>query len=120
MTDVADFVDWRELAACLTENPDLFFPISGTAHGLLQALRAKAVCSSCPVRQRCLDYALDTRQAYGIWGGLGEDERMSLRAALRRGELGRARRWPSFADQTVDGKHDQTRHRRNVSPPHRG
>jgi WhiB family transcriptional regulator, redox-sensing transcriptional regulator len=120
MSDVADFVDWRELAACLSENPELFFPMSGTARGLRQARRAKAVCGSCPVRQRCLDYALDTRQAYGIWGGLGEDERVSLRAALGRGEPGRARGWPGSAARAVDGKRERTRRWRNVLPPHRG
>jgi WhiB family transcriptional regulator, redox-sensing transcriptional regulator len=120
MSDVADFVDWRELAACLAESPELFFPISGTARGLRQAVRAKAVCSSCPVRQRCLDYALDTRQSHGIWGGLGEEERLSLRAALGRGELGRGGTWPRFAARAIDGERDQTRHRPNVLPPHRG
>lgn len=102
MTDVADFNDWRELAACLSENPELFFPTSGTARGLLQVFRAKAVCIGCPVRQRCLDYALDTRQAYGIWGGLSEDERRSLQAALRRRDLSRARTWPEFAERVAE------------------
>jgi len=120
MSDVADFADWRELAACVSENPELFFPISGTARGLGQARRAKAVCGSCPVRQRCLDYALDTRQAYGIWGGLGEDERVSLRAALGRGEPGRAGGWPGSAERAVDCTRERTRLRRNVLPPHRG
>lgn len=117
-TDVADFADWRELAACLSENPELFFPISGTGRGLLQAVRAKAVCGGCPVRQRCLDYALDTRQAYGIWGGLGEEERVSVRAALSRRDRGQAR--PRFADRAADCNRDQTRHQPDVSPPHRG
>ncbi len=30
---------------------------------------AKAVCADCDVRQLCLDYALATRQAHGVWGG---------------------------------------------------
>jgi WhiB family redox-sensing transcriptional regulator len=40
---------------------------------------AKRVCAGCPVRVPCLDYALTTRQEWGIWGGLTEDERERLR-----------------------------------------
>ena len=40
---------------------------------------AKAICSGCPVRQECLDYALDSRQAYGIWGGKTPTERRRMK-----------------------------------------
>jgi WhiB family redox-sensing transcriptional regulator len=102
MSAVADHVDWRELAACLSEDPELFFPISGTGRGLLQAFRAKAVCLRCAVRQRCLDYALDTHEAYGIWGGLSENERHVLYVAVASGELGRAGEWPGFTERMVE------------------
>jgi WhiB family redox-sensing transcriptional regulator len=39
---------------------------------------AKEVCASCPVRQSCLAFALDSRQGYGIWGGYDEEERRLL------------------------------------------
>ena len=39
---------------------------------------AKAICAGCPVRDACLAYALDTGEAYGVWGGLSEDERRAL------------------------------------------
>lgn len=95
MSDVAESLDWRELAACQPEDPELFFPISGTGLGQLQTARAKAVCRGCPARQPCLDYALDTRQAHGIWGGLSETERQDLHAAHTRGQLGWATSWPA-------------------------
>ena len=41
--------------------------------------RAKQVCQGCPVRLRCLEHAVDTDERYGIWGGLDQDERRSLR-----------------------------------------
>jgi WhiB family redox-sensing transcriptional regulator len=41
--------------------------------------RAKAICRTCPVREPCLEYALRIREAHGIWGGLNEIERKSLR-----------------------------------------
>ena len=73
--------DWMTKAACLDEDPDLFFPVGTTGISLAQVAEAKAVCAWCPVRGRCLDYALSIPSAAGIWGGLDEDER---RVLLRR------------------------------------
>ncbi|GGJ29609.1 WhiB family transcriptional regulator [Streptomyces brasiliensis] len=67
--------DWRDLAACRDEDPDLFFPISDTGRSLAQTRRAKSVCHRCPVREPCLRWALRTGQAAGIWGGTTEAER---------------------------------------------
>ena len=43
--------------------------------------RAKLICSTCAVREPCLDYAVETREPHGIWGGLNEHERRELLAA---------------------------------------
>ena len=40
--------------------------------------KAKAICARCPVRDACLAYALDTGEAFGVWGGLTEDERRAM------------------------------------------
>ncbi|XKK60924.1 WhiB family transcriptional regulator [Streptomyces sp. ARC32] len=78
--------NWRELAACRTEDPDLFFPIGTTGPAALQTEQAKAVCRTCPVREQCLRWALDTGQTLGVWGGTSELERRALkrREAVRR------------------------------------
>ena len=76
-------MDWRHKAACLDENPELFFPIGTTGRAVEQAERAKAVCRTCPVTTPCLQWALETRQDAGIWGGLTEDERRVLRRTRR-------------------------------------
>jgi WhiB family transcriptional regulator, redox-sensing transcriptional regulator len=70
-----DGTPWEELAACRGADPELFFPVSSTGPSLVQIREAKAICAACPVRQPCLAYALDTRQEFGIWGGLDEQER---------------------------------------------
>lgn len=36
---------------------------------------AKVTCKQCPVRSECAQYAWDTRQEWGIWGGIDEWER---------------------------------------------
>jgi WhiB family redox-sensing transcriptional regulator len=77
--------DWRHGAACLHEDPELFFPIGNTDPALQWADEAKAVCNRCPVMQDCLAWALETRQEHGVWGGMSEGERRSeLRRAARR------------------------------------
>lgn len=73
---VGDHADggWRERAACRGLGPDLFFTERGTA-----TKDAKAVCEGCPVREDCLEFALDTVQLFGVWGGKSEAERRRLR-----------------------------------------
>jgi WhiB family redox-sensing transcriptional regulator len=66
---------WVSRAACAGRDPEAFFPKKG---GSTQF--PKSVCRRCPVRQKCLDYALDNREQFGIWGGLSERERRRLRA----------------------------------------
>ncbi len=43
--------------------------------------RAKTICSACPVRARCLAFAFEHDEAYGVWGGLNPEERRALAAA---------------------------------------
>ncbi len=77
-------MDWRHRAACLTEDPELFFPIGNTGPALQQIEEAKAVCHRCEVAAVCLKWALDTGQDAGVWGGLSEDERRSLKRRTAR------------------------------------
>ena len=77
-------MDWRDRAACLTVDPELFFPVGNTGPAVEQIGRAKAVCSRCPVTEYCLQYALDTNQDSGVWGGLSEDERRALKRRAAR------------------------------------
>lgn len=72
---------WRESAACRSADPELFFPASPAGTPADQAEIAKGVCARCPVRRECLRFALATRQAYGVWGGMSEQERRTARQA---------------------------------------
>lgn len=77
----ADY-SWRTRAICRDTDPDLFFPVGTTGHALVQIDRAKQVCSECPVRVECLEFALETNQDSGIWGGTSEEERRALRRQM--------------------------------------
>jgi WhiB family redox-sensing transcriptional regulator len=72
-------MDWRHLAACREEDPELFFPIGTTGPALLQIEQAKAVCQDCSVIGDCLSWALESGQDSGVWGGLAEEERFALK-----------------------------------------
>ncbi len=85
-----DRESWRESAACREADPELFFPVSSTGLSAGQIRRAKDLCARCPVRPQCLTYALDTGQAFGVWGGLDEEERRRLRRGWRESRAGDA------------------------------
>jgi WhiB family redox-sensing transcriptional regulator len=81
-------MDWRHRALCRDEDPELFFPIGNSGPALLQIEEAKTVCRRCPVEEMCLQWALESGQDAGVWGGMSEDERRALK---RRGARQRAR-----------------------------
>ena len=69
---------WQVKAACRGPHAAVFFPPSQFERKderVERELRAKLICSQCPVRHPCLDYALRIREPHGIWGGLNELER---------------------------------------------
>jgi WhiB family transcriptional regulator, redox-sensing transcriptional regulator len=56
---------------------ELFF--SGVPEDILYS---KKICAQCPIQEECLDYALDTNQNVGVWGGMSENERKKLRRKI--------------------------------------
>lgn len=74
---------WRDQAACRNADAELFFPAGHTDAAIDRIRAAKAVCRTCPVQKPCLQFALDTNQEAGVWGGKDEDERRRLRKEWR-------------------------------------
>jgi WhiB family redox-sensing transcriptional regulator len=70
---------WRNRSACRDTDPELFFPIGTTGAAVEQITVAKSLCARCTVRAECLEFAFETQQESGVWGGLTEDERRKLR-----------------------------------------
>ena len=64
---------WQAEALCAQTDPEAFFPEKGRLH---RDAKGYAVC---PVREECLQYAMDNDERFGIWGGLSERERRRLR-----------------------------------------
>ncbi|MET8944992.1 WhiB family transcriptional regulator [Streptomyces sp. NPDC004542] len=71
-------MEWLRAAACVGEDPELFFPVGTTGPALRDAAAAKRVCARCPVTSPCLAYALAYGRTSGVWGGTCEEERDAL------------------------------------------
>ncbi|SEM17120.1 WhiB family transcriptional regulator, redox-sensing transcriptional regulator [Blastococcus sp. DSM 46786] len=69
---------WRLDALCAETDPEAFFPEKGGS-----TRDAKRVCTGCPVRAECLEFALANDERFGIWGGLSERERRRVRLQRR-------------------------------------
>ncbi|MFH9823062.1 WhiB family transcriptional regulator [Streptomyces bobili] len=94
--------DWRDLAACRDEDPELFFPKGSEGPWILTIEQAKAVCQSCPVADACRAFALNTRPSHGIFGGLTQQERANAqRAANRKRQPRAARTFRSVFDEST-------------------
>ncbi len=92
MTATASATNWRAAAACLSADPDLFFPISSIGPAEQQIARAKTICAGCRVRRECLEFALAHDQVYGIWGGTTREERQRDRRRKRRAAAAASKR----------------------------
>ncbi len=60
----------RSLAKCIGIKSEMFF--SEIAD---EQLEAKEHCQNCTIRPACLEYALETGEKYGVWGGMTPKER---------------------------------------------
>jgi WhiB family redox-sensing transcriptional regulator len=80
-----DATDWRAASACLSADPELFFPMPRGAQSERQTRAALQVCAGCAVRQQCLEFAMRAPEMNGIWGGTTPEERTrARRRAMRR------------------------------------
>ncbi|MHB8339884.1 MAG: WhiB family transcriptional regulator [Mycobacteriales bacterium] len=79
---VTELWDWQLAAACRGAGSEVFFHPEGERGPTRRAreLAAKAFCARCPVIRDCARHALACREPYGVWGGLGENEREQLLA----------------------------------------
>ena len=75
---------WMACGNCADQPPTTFFPSDGVGVEI-----ARRICATCPVKEPCLEYALEQRIDHGVWGGCSERERR--RILKRRRDLAPAR-----------------------------
>lgn len=87
---LAEFVDaGGDARPCQNKDPEDYFPLigskpaeTGSKRYIQEQDRARRLCAGCPVLAECRELALRTRGGrHGVWGGLSEWERTSIRAA---------------------------------------
>lgn len=76
-----DATTWQEKALCVGADPEWWFPahngprvrlstpMARTSQAGQDNLKALRICESCPVKHECAQFARDTNQKWGIWGG---------------------------------------------------
>jgi len=70
---ILDERPWAVYSACRDADPELFF-----AKTRADERAALAVCSTCPVVEECLEFSLETRERFGVWGGTHERDRRKM------------------------------------------
>ena len=77
--------NWMEHGGCsnAAQSPDWWWPEKADpeADNTRMALE---ICGKCPVRDLCLDYAIQHNERHGIWGGLLPAGRDAMAASRRR------------------------------------
>ena len=74
MSPIPPHPDWMQHGGCVDLPCSWWYPAPHE-----NALRAKSICATCPVRETCLDHALKNGEALGIWGGKSARERKRLK-----------------------------------------
>ena len=77
---IFDHWEWQSEGACYKMPSDVFFHPEFERGDLRRSREenAKSICAKCDVVDRCGSFALATKEAYGIWGGLSEDDRAQI------------------------------------------
>lgn len=72
--------EWRLQARCRNADPALFFHPDGERgrQRVERQQRARRVCAECAVSSQCRECSIWFQEAFGIWGGLTEEERSRL------------------------------------------
>jgi len=76
--------DWLDDAACKGSESEIWFlEANHKAEDEWKIFAAKEICATCPVREPCLEHAIEYRE-WGIWGGTTDQERKRIRMHRRR------------------------------------
>lgn len=90
---------WSQRAACNGLATEKLFPNSDVK----QRVIANEVCRGCPVQMECLNFALVTKEEFGVWGGATEIQRSNMLSKLREHHRSIYRDW---SEEIVNEIHD--------------
>ena len=64
---------WQDKAECKNYPPAIFYPEDSVGVDA-----ARQICMMCEVQADCLEYALENKELFGVWGGTSERERRRI------------------------------------------
>jgi WhiB family redox-sensing transcriptional regulator len=79
-------LSWLDYANCKGVDQSVFF-LEGHAppqESRQRVIEAKSYCNACSVKQECLQYAMDSKEKHGIYGGATPVERLSMRNSAKK------------------------------------
>lgn len=81
-----DFWSWRDQGACIDHEAQ-FYSAEDEPKGERRRKeeRAKSICADCSVLNTCKQFALESGELYGVWGGMTESERHAIAGRARTG-----------------------------------
>lgn len=79
-----DVRGWLSEAACVDEDPELFFPLAERESDP-QVAAARGVCRRCRVLSACRSWALEHGEDAGIWGATTAAQRRAMSRHPRSG-----------------------------------
>lgn len=74
MTAIMGDLDWQAKAACEGMNLNSFFPDMD----FLVEPEVLIACGRCPVKENCLNWAMEHGEEFGVWGGMTEEQRRKI------------------------------------------
>ena len=77
---------WKDQANCKNVDTNVFFPNDMGQIKPEKMTEALHYCYSCPVKEQCLEYAINSNIQVGIWGGMSTRARRQI-AVERRKEM---------------------------------
>lgn len=77
LTWLTDRPRWQDLSLCSEVDTELFFAEKGASSTVREA---KSICRRCDVESTCLEWALETREQFGVLGGKTARERRGMLA----------------------------------------
>lgn len=98
--------DWRDQAACVGEDPEIFFPLSDFSAPGAESSLARAICRTCPVIIACRTWAIDHGEDDGIWGATTAIQRRAIRRATGESFTDTGRVVRRGGDAPADGSTD--------------
>lgn len=80
--------EWHEWALCGGLSFAAFFGAASDDRPTMKRSEisyARGICSGCPVKRDCLDWALGRGEAFGVWGGTSGRQRSRMQAEIKGG-----------------------------------